>query len=62
MSSTEVYMLLTRTRGWPVERYRTWLAESLKHLLLQAPPTAAMEGPPRTSVGTAATHPGRMSS
>lgn len=34
VSSTEVYLLLTRTRGWSVERYRQWLADTFKRLLL----------------------------
>ncbi|MGE0057734.1 MAG: TetR/AcrR family transcriptional regulator [Dehalococcoidia bacterium] len=40
VSSTEVYVLLTRVRGWPAERYQEWLAESFKRLLLAdaAPP------------------------
>jgi AcrR family transcriptional regulator len=41
VSSTEVYMLLTRTRGWPPERYETWLAETFKRLLLEAAPGTA---------------------
>ncbi len=34
VSSTEVYVLLTRVRGWEQERYQDWLAESFKRLLL----------------------------
>ncbi len=34
LSSAEVYRLLTVDRGWPGERYETWLAETLTLLLL----------------------------
>jgi AcrR family transcriptional regulator len=34
VSSTEVYLLLTGSCGWSVERYRDWLADSFKRLLL----------------------------
>jgi len=34
VTSTEVYLLLTANRDWSAERYRDWLADSLKRLLL----------------------------
>jgi len=34
VSSTEVYLLLTDTRGWSAKQYQAWLAETLKALLL----------------------------
>lgn len=34
VSSTEVYLLLTETRGWSEKRYEAWLAATLKTLLL----------------------------
>ena len=33
-TSPEVFLLLTRDRGWPTEKYAAWLEESLKRLLL----------------------------
>jgi hypothetical protein len=35
VSSTEVYVLLTRTRGWAEERYQALLADAFKRLLLK---------------------------
>jgi len=37
LSSTEVYALLTRTRGWTTARYRDWLADAFERLLLSRP-------------------------
>jgi len=34
MTSPEVFLLLTRDRGWSPEKYASWLEESLKRLLL----------------------------
>jgi AcrR family transcriptional regulator len=34
MTSPEVFLLLTRDRGWSTEKYAVWLEESLKRLLL----------------------------
>ena len=34
LSSGEVYTLLVKDRGWPTEKYRQWLADSLSTLLL----------------------------
>ncbi len=34
ITSAEVHHLLTVDRGWPPERYETWLAETLEFLLL----------------------------
>jgi TetR/AcrR family transcriptional regulator, regulator of autoinduction and epiphytic fitness len=36
--SPEVYRLLVVDRGWPPERYKTWLTETLVSQLLAAPP------------------------
>src|SRR5918995_1786530 len=36
--SPEVYGLLVVDRGWPTERYETWLAQTLVDQLLSAPP------------------------
>jgi AcrR family transcriptional regulator len=36
--SPEVYGLLVVDRGWPTERYETWLAQTLVDQLLPAPP------------------------
>jgi AcrR family transcriptional regulator len=41
ISSTEVYVLLIEVRGWLPERYREWLAESFKRLLLETAPGTA---------------------
>jgi AcrR family transcriptional regulator len=35
-NSPEFFLLLVRDRGWPVERFRHWLAETWKRLLLDA--------------------------
>ncbi len=35
VSSTEVYVLLVTKRGWPAARYQTWLADTLRQLLLR---------------------------
>jgi AcrR family transcriptional regulator len=35
LTSPELQQLLVRTGGWPQERYREWLAESLQALLLE---------------------------
>ena len=42
-NSAEVYLLLTRERGWPPERYRQWLEETWCRLLLPEP---SLQGPP----------------
>jgi AcrR family transcriptional regulator len=34
MTSPEVFLLLTRDRGWSAEKYADWLEETLKRLLL----------------------------
>ena len=34
LSSAEVFHLLTVERGWPSEKYRTWLVDSLARILL----------------------------
>jgi len=34
VSSAEVYNLLMVTRGWSIEQYQTWLADTLTTLLL----------------------------
>lgn len=34
LTSPEVFLLLTRERGWPRERYADWLADTLTHSLL----------------------------
>jgi len=36
LTSLAVYDMLVETRGWPVERYQTWLADALRRLLLPA--------------------------
>jgi AcrR family transcriptional regulator len=41
LASGEVYLLLTRERGWSPKRYTRWLAESLVTLLLPEPPDGA---------------------
>jgi hypothetical protein len=33
-NSPELYLLLVRDRGWELSRYRSWLAETWKRLLL----------------------------
>jgi AcrR family transcriptional regulator len=38
LMSPEVYRLLVVDRGWPPERYKTWLTETLVSQLLAAPP------------------------
>ena len=37
VASPEVYGLLVVDRGWPPQRYETWLADTLVHQLLAAP-------------------------
>jgi hypothetical protein len=34
VDSTEVYQLMTETRGWNPQRYQQWLAQALCRLLL----------------------------
>lgn len=34
LASPELYLLLTRTRGWSARRYATWLADTLTSLLV----------------------------
>ena len=41
MCGDEVYRVYVRDLGWPVERYRTWLHETLIHLLLAVNSTPA---------------------
>lgn len=37
LTSAEVFLLLTRDRGWPKEKYAGWLADTLIKALLPAP-------------------------
>jgi AcrR family transcriptional regulator len=47
VNSTELYQLFTHQRGWAAERYETWLARTLRRLLLTDPP-----GGPGQSAGS----------
>ena len=40
LCSLAIYDMLVETRGWPIERYRTWLTSALQHLLLAEPITS----------------------
>jgi len=35
VSSAEVYLLLTRQRGWTPQQYTAWLSDALSRLLLE---------------------------
>jgi AcrR family transcriptional regulator len=37
LTSPEVFLLLTRDRGWPKEKYAQWLADTLTRVLLPEP-------------------------
>ncbi len=46
LMSPEVYRLLVVDRGWPPERYETWLIETLADQLLPPPASSSVTSPP----------------
>lgn len=40
-----VFLRLTRTRGWSVERYRQWVAGAISRLLVSDPKPSPGSGP-----------------
>jgi AcrR family transcriptional regulator len=45
LNDPDLYMSLVTLRGWPVDRFRTWLAGTMAHLLLD-PAKVDASGPP----------------
>ena len=43
--SPDLYFRLVHERGWPADRFRAWLADTLRRLLLPAPHEALRDTP-----------------